>query len=194
MLHSDFDACLRFVLAREGGFSNHASDPGGATQAGVTLATFRQWVDDPAATVDQLRAITDAQLAALYSVNYWMPLHCDMLPRGVSLMCFDFGVNAGVRRSAILLQQAVGATADGWVGPATLAAVQRVPVLELIGVLATMQDHHYRSCTAFPTFGRGWLSRLAQRKATALSAARGSQSPQRNPKDLRGVKASLSSV
>ncbi len=177
MLDGDFEACLRFVLAREGGFANHPADPGGATQAGVTLATFRQWVDDPAATIDQLRAISDAQLAALYSVNYWMPLRCQDLPCGVSLMVMDHGVLAGVRRSAMLLQQAVGATTDGWIGLATLAAVHRIPVSALIDTLGRLQDHYYRGCAAFPIFGKGWLARLAQRKATAYSAARASALP-----------------
>ena len=166
-----FDACLAFTLAREGLFNDDPRDSGRATMKGVTLATYRDWTDNPAATADELRAITDPQLRALYSVRYWQPCRCQDLPAGVDLMVFDHGVNCGVRRSAILVQNAVGVTADGWIGPATLAGVHKIPVASLIDMLARMQDHYYRRLVSFPTYGRGWLSRLQQRKATAYSAA-----------------------
>lgn len=168
-----FAACLAFVLAREGGWSNDPRDPGGATMKGVTLATFRGFFHEEEASAEELRAITDAQLATLYAVGFWQPLRCQDLPAGLDLLVMDHGVNAGVRRSAVLLQQAVGVAADGWIGPATLAAVGKRPVLALITDLAQRQEAYYRGLKTFPTFGRGWLSRLAQRKSTALSAARG---------------------
>lgn len=170
-----FPACLAFALAREGFWSNDPRDAGHETMEGITLASYRAWVGDPGVTPEALRAVTPETVRAFYAAGYWQPVHAELLPAGVDLMAFDFGINASVRRSAMLLQQAVGAAADGWIGPGTLAAVHKVPVAELIGTLATMQDHYYRGCGGFPTFGRGWLSRLAQRKATALSAAGATQ-------------------
>ena len=43
-----FDACLAFTLREEGGYVDDPADPGGATNMGITLATYRQWSDDPA--------------------------------------------------------------------------------------------------------------------------------------------------
>ena len=167
-----FDACLAFTLAREGLFSDDPRDGGGATMEGVTLASYRAWRGDPGATAQELRAITPDDVRSFYRAGYWVPLACELLPFGADLLVFDMGANAGVRCSAMLLQQAVGVAADGWIGPATLAGVRKAPVLELVATLAQAQEHYYRGCEGFPAFGRGWLARLAQRKATAISACR----------------------
>ena len=37
-----YDKLIPTVLKWEGGFVNHPSDPGGATNSGVTLSTFRR--------------------------------------------------------------------------------------------------------------------------------------------------------
>ena len=170
-----FLACLAFTLApeNEGGWSDNPMDPGGATMHGVTLANFRTWRHDPLATKAELRAIGDAELRAFYAVGYWQPKRCQDLPAGVDLMVFDFGVNAGTRESAMVLQQAVGVGVDGWVGPGTLAAVRTMDASDLVDALAAAQEAHYRSCKAFATFGRGWLARLDRRAVAAGDALPG---------------------
>jgi Glycosyl hydrolase 108 len=38
----NFDTCLAFTLKAEGGYSDNSADPGGPTNMGITLATYRQ--------------------------------------------------------------------------------------------------------------------------------------------------------
>lgn len=165
---SRFPACLAFALAEEGGFVNHPADPGGATNKGITLATYRAWV--PYATVETLRAIPDSDVARIYRAGYWQPVRGDDLPPGVDLMTFDFGVNAGPGRSARLLQQAVGAVADGAIGPRTLAAVRGMPAADVIRVLGDLHRDYYRSLPTFAAFGRGWTARTERRVKAAIAA------------------------
>ena len=40
MSAENFAACLAFTLKYEGGYVDHPSDPGGATNHGVTIATL----------------------------------------------------------------------------------------------------------------------------------------------------------
>ena len=40
-------SCLAFTLHQEGGYVDNRADPGGATNMGITLATYREWSDDP---------------------------------------------------------------------------------------------------------------------------------------------------
>lgn len=40
MARSTFDTALARLLAHEGGYSNHPSDPGGPTNYGITLADY----------------------------------------------------------------------------------------------------------------------------------------------------------
>jgi hypothetical protein len=46
-MDDNFDTCLAFTLKEEGGYSDNPADPGGATNMGITLATYRQWADNP---------------------------------------------------------------------------------------------------------------------------------------------------
>ena len=103
-----FDTCLAFTLAQEGGYVDDPADPGGATNMGVTLATLRHWDHDPALGPTDVRDMTRQTAAAVYRTLYWNALQGDSLPAGVDLSTFDFGVNAGTRRSAELLQQVLG--------------------------------------------------------------------------------------
>jgi len=42
-----FDICVAFTLRQEGGYVDDPADPGGATNMGITLATYREWSNDP---------------------------------------------------------------------------------------------------------------------------------------------------
>ena len=168
----DFDTCLSFTLREEGGFVDDPADPGGATNMGITLATLRSWTDDPATGVAQIRQMTSRMAEAIYGARYWNPIRGDALPRGVDLSVFDFGVNAGTYRSAMLLQQALGfpvGETDGCIGPQTLAAAVKADACRLIEDLASRQAAYYRALADFPIFGRGWLARTAARRAAALA-------------------------
>jgi len=167
-----FDTALAFTLAEEGSFVDDPRDPGGATNKGITLATFREY--QPGATVDELRAISDADVWRIYRLGYWNRMRCGDLPAGVGLSVFDFGVNAGPVPSALMLQWASGLSGDdvdGVVGPRTIAAANRRAPAILIDTLAGMQAAHYRRLADFPTFGGGWLARTVRRRAAALAAA-----------------------
>ena len=56
--------------------------------------------------------MTEQTAAAIYRTLYWNALRGDSLPAGVDLSTFDFGVNAGTRRSAELLQQVLDLPPD----------------------------------------------------------------------------------
>jgi hypothetical protein len=74
----------------------------------ITLATYRDWSDNPDLGPAQVQDMTERTARAIYQSLYWNPLRADALPRGVDLSVFDMGVNAGIWRSARLLQRALG--------------------------------------------------------------------------------------
>ncbi len=43
-MKDNFDKCLALLLQHEGGFVNHPSDPGGATNRGVTKKVWEEWI------------------------------------------------------------------------------------------------------------------------------------------------------
>ncbi len=155
-----FERCLNETLHHEGGWADHPKDPGGATMKGVTLAVFREFKGRPA-TKAELRAISDADLKAVYKAGYWDKARCGDLPPGVDLMVFDLAVNSGPGRAVKFLQSAVNAEPDGVFGPATLANVRALPPAEIVLRLRNRRERFFRSLANFDTFGRGWLRRLA---------------------------------
>ncbi|MBP0443160.1 glycoside hydrolase family 108 protein [Roseomonas sp. SSH11] len=166
------EACLEWVLRAEGGFVNHPADPGGATNMGITRRTLAEFREADV-TVDDVRALTRAEAREIYRALYWNPMRCAELPAGIDLMVFDFGVNAGPRRSLRMLQRCLGVAADGAVGPITLAAAGACRAPELIARLAEERLAYYRGLSSFGQFGRGWTRRVDDARQAALAMAAG---------------------
>lgn len=171
-----FERCLDEVLRHEGGYVDHKADPGGATNLGVTLGTAKAHdLDvDGDGDVDKIdvRHLKPRDVRPVYRKSYWLAAGCDSLPAGVDLMVFDLAVNSGVSRASRFLQEAVGAKADGKVGPMTLAAARALPPGELVLRLRYRRERFYRSLYTFDAFGRGWLRRLSEVNAKAELWAR----------------------
>src|SRR5205809_5326526 len=70
----DFDTCLAFTLKEEAGYSDDPADPGGATNMGITLATYRQWSDNPNLGALQVQDLSERTARAIYRSLYWNPL------------------------------------------------------------------------------------------------------------------------
>ena len=166
-----FDKSLAKLLVHEGGYSDHKRDPGGRTNLGVTQRVWEDFSGKPANEA-VMRGLTVAKVAPLYRARYWNPLCCDQLPPALAHCVFDFGVNAGVSRSAKYLQKLVGASVDGQVGPATLRALQAMVTRDgLASVVRGFQQSrrtYYRSLGTFDVFGRGWLRRVDSVETEAL--------------------------
>lgn len=173
----NFARSLALVLKSEGGWSDNPADPGGATMKGVTLANFRTYVQSDA-TKDDLRHITDAQLATVYRRFYWDAVAGAELPDGVDYACFDFAVNSGPSRAAKYLQGAVGVLEDGRIGPATIAAIKAKSSTEVINELCDARLAFLHRLPTWPTFGKGWNDRVKSVRAQAINmAAAGALAP-----------------
>lgn len=169
-MKGNFDRCLTELLKHEGGYSNHPQDKGGRTNLGVTQRVYEAWVGHPVSE-QIMRSLTPQHVRALYKANYWDAVKGDDLPAGVDMCVFDFAVNAGVSRAARYLQLMTGAAADGKVGVNTLRQLQQyVLTHDLTHAVDRYQDlreAYYRKLKTFPTFGRGWLRRVADVRRAA---------------------------
>ncbi len=168
-----FSRCLAFTIGpgptsggQEGPFSNDPNDPGAATNFGVSIA---QWADYTRTkpTVDDMRALTRAQVVPFYRTRYWNGMWCWDLPIGVDLMVFDFGVNAGQPTSAIELQNLVGVKVDEHIGPITALAARGVETTILLPKLLEAHLVHYKSLDDWQYFGVDWERRARECFAAA---------------------------
>ncbi len=158
-MKENWEEALAHVLKYEGGYVNHKDDPGGRTNLGVTQRVWEEWTGKPATEAD-MRSLTVGMVSPLYKKRYWDAVRGDDLPSGVDFCVFDCSVNAGVGRASKFLQQAVGVTADGQIGPKTLEAVTKMSADELIEKFCDLREAHYKSLNTFATFGKGWMRRL----------------------------------
>lgn len=170
MAAANFDSCLAFVLREEGGFVDDPLDPGGATNLGITLNELSTW-RHTAVTKQDVQTLTQDEAAAIYRANYWNVIQGDALPSGIELMGFDAGVNLGTPRSARFLQQIVGASVDGHIGPVTIAATAAANAGNVIDQLAAARTTFYHSLPTFNHFGAGWLGRTQRARVLAYQLA-----------------------
>jgi len=169
-MKQNWDEALKHILKYEGGYVHHKDDPGGRTNLGVTQRVWEEWTGKPA-TEEDMRGLTPEMVSPLYKKRYWDAVRGDDLPSGVDLCVFDCAVNAGVGRASKFLQQAVGVTADGQIGPKTIAAVTSKPAEEVIEAFCNLREAHYKSLSTFATFGKGWMNRLGAVEAESKHMA-----------------------
>ena len=166
-MHKNFNKCLSMLLHHEGGFVNHPKDPGGMTNLGVTKAVYDKWIGRES-TEEEMRELTSIEVAPIYKKNYWDKVRGDDLPSGVDWCAFDWAVNSGSGRPAKAIQRAVGAAADGAIGPMTLQAVMNKDAKDIVESVYTQRQSFYESLKTFETFGRGWTRRNKETLEQAL--------------------------
>lgn len=170
---SRFDENLPDVLKHEGGYVDHPRDPGGATNKGVILRTFRKFYGS-GMTKQDLRNITQSQVSNIYRQGYWQPVHAEAMWVGLDRVAFDAAVNSGVSQSLKWVQRAVGVKGDGRWGPNTKAAVKNTSSITVIQKACANRMSMLRGLRHWNTFKNGWSRRVAEVEAKAVSEASGS--------------------
>ena len=156
-----FEACMPFIFKAEGGYSDNPADPGGPINFGITLANLKAYEGNPNLTAEDVKKLTPATAREIYRSNYWNRMQCGALPAGLDLEVFDFGVNAGPGEAVKTLQKIVGVTADGSIGPITLAALGQLKPRDLISQYSQARLAFYQGLNQ-PEFEQGWATRVAQ--------------------------------
>lgn len=158
----------KFILSWEGGFVNDPADRGGATNKGVTIATWKaQGYDknlDGKIDVQDLRLITDADAINIMRRNYWNRWQADQISSQPIANCLvDWVWGSGVWGIKIP-QDMLGVKADGQVGPKTLAALARQEPSAFFARLKERRRQYLEDiCKSRPAnrrFLTGWLRRL----------------------------------
>jgi lysozyme family protein len=144
-----FDKAFEILIGHEGGYVNDPHDRGGETKYGISKRAYPN--------VD-IRNLTLQQAKDIYRNDYWDRMKCDSFPPFLAVLVFDAAVNNGVGAATRWLQLAGGVTADGIIGPKTIAASFSD------GVAAKFHAMRVNAMTNMPTWpnhGRGWAKRLA---------------------------------
>ena len=173
-----FEDSLAQVLRHEGSYVDHPSDPGGATNMGITRKTLARWRRISPwwqLPKEEVRTLKRTEVARIYRALYWDRCRAGLLAPGLDFALFDFAVNSGPTRAIQHLQTIVKTRADGVIGPLTLAAVRtktgQSGTALLIKSLCQSRLNFLSSLSSFATFGRGWRNRVDQVQSHALAVA-----------------------
>ena len=163
----NFEQCMEWLLAHEGGYVDHPEDPGGETNLGVTQRVYKRWCMEQDYQPKDMRDLTPEDVTPIYRANYWQAIAGDELSSGLDWCCFDFAVNAGPARSARSIQTIVKVKADGAIGKITLAAIASHDAASLIDALHDRRQRFYEKLKTFEHFGKGWTRRNQETKEQA---------------------------
>lgn len=167
-MKENFENCFALVIKHEGGYVDNPKDPGGATNLGCTKKVWEEWIGHEVSK-DDIKALTYADVMPLYKKRYWDAIKGDDLPDGVDYAVFDLAINSGPSRAAKTLQQVLGVTADGQIGPATLRALETANSRDVATKVCEARLAFLQSLSTYATFGKGWSRRVAEVEQTAFN-------------------------
>lgn len=149
----DFNTAFDRVIGHEGGYVNNPADPGGETNWGVSKRSYPN--------VD-IKRLTRDGAKEIYRADFWNRIHGDRLPDGVSYQLFDFAVNSGIETAVRQFQRALGVADDGYWGPVSQAAADRLTETDMILRLNAERLDFMTRLANWPNASRGWARRIAQ--------------------------------
>lgn len=151
-----------FILSWEGGFANIPGDRGGATNRGVTIATFRS-VYGKGMTVNDLRRMTDEQWTYIFRKFFWDRWKADQIQsQPIANLLVDWLWASG-SYGIKLPQKVLGVKIDGIVGPKTINAINSFENQQLLfSELWHEREAFFRRIGkgTQAKFLKGWLNRL----------------------------------
>lgn len=164
---ADVKKLAPFIQRWEGGFVDDPDDLGGATNMGVTIATYkvyrkRKGLSEP--TVDDLKHLSNNEWIDILKSLYWDKWKADQIKsQSVANILVDWvwaSGNYGIK----IPQQLLNVKVDGIVGPKTLEAVNSRNPRELFDLIKIARfDFIEDICRKRPAnnkFKRGWLNRI----------------------------------
>lgn len=170
------DVIINKILIVEGGYVNHPSDKGGATNYGITEAVARS-----NGFTGDMRDLPRELAYSIYEKQYWSVnklTEIASLSAGIAEELADTGVNMGVKTAATFLQRTLNAlnmkgdlfpnlVVDGLIGTKSLTALSLVlnkrkgSELAILRMLNSLQGARYIELTetreANKDFVLGWF-------------------------------------
>lgn len=171
MSASTYEVALQRLLAHEGGYTNHPSDPGGPTNFGITIYDYRKYIKPDAIAADvRVMKLSDAK--SIYRAKYWDSQCCDDLEPGVDYAIFDYGVNSGIGRSGRVLRRILKMSdQSSEITREVVELANAMPAADLVNDICDERLAFLQRLKTWPVFGKGWGRRVAEVRAYGLSIA-----------------------
>jgi len=181
-----FSEAYAETMSAEGGYAFNPADKGGETYKGIARKYNPTWKGWP--ILDAIKPHTPANInkvagsnptlqeyvKAFYHVNYWdINKLGDIIDQQLANNVFDFGVNAGTKTAAKMLQRAYNyvtteLTVDGIIGSKTMIAINGASAEVIYNKFNDFRRQFYDAIIARDPsqaqFRKSWYSRIKPHK------------------------------
>ena len=162
------DEVLNFIIDNFEGtkFVDHPDDKGGPTKFGITKRALSR-ARGGAVTTNDVHILERDEAKDIYHDAYVLSVKGDELSHGpLRLAMIDYAIHSGPKRAVKAIQEIVGVTTDGIMGPITWQAItERRPeslFLKLMAERTTYLTRIVSRDTSQVSFVFGWGKRLAK--------------------------------
>lgn len=174
---AEFEKALPIVLMHEGKYVNDPVDPGGATNAGITLKFLKSLPlelsdinHDGIVDINDLKELNNLEIAAIYHCRWNEAGYGAIQDQMIATKLFDLSVNMGTHQANKLIQRAINSLYgskivddDGALDSQTIAAINRSnPTILLVALRNKAEDFYRLIVSLHPEmmkFLNGWIKR-----------------------------------
>lgn len=173
-----YDPALDRLLAHEGNYTNHPSDPGGPTNFGITIYDAQKyaaefgWIVGRKVGAADVKAMPLSFAKLVYRAKYWDSQKLDFIEAGPDYALFDYGVNSGVGRSGRVLRRILKMSDEtSIINDEVVYAANKMAAAELVRAICDERLRFLQNLKTWPVFGKGWGRRVAEVRAYGISIA-----------------------
>jgi len=152
------------VFHNEGGFQNDPNDRGNWTSGAIgegELKGTKYGISAMSYPNIDIENMTFEDAQEIYRVDWWQRLRMDSFPTVLQYQIFDAAINHGMRNAIIILQRAIGANADGVIGPRTRLMVSKLETNDLALSFIAERLVFITNIRTWDRYGKGWARRIA---------------------------------
>ncbi len=176
---ADFNKAIPYILENEGGYIVHPSDPGGATNFGISLRFLRAIgldIDqDGDIDADDIKSLNGENSSEIYKKYFWEAAgYKDLDNQAIATKVFDLAVNMGPSRANKILQKSANIVlrnnklvVDGIIGSQTIQAINLINSKLLEDLICQAAAQYYSELAnknpKLRIFLTGWLKRANKR-------------------------------
>lgn len=152
-----FQAFTDEVIRIEGGYVNDRDDPGGETNHGITKRLAESY-----GYKKPMISMTKNEAKELYRKAFWNGSLASNIMNNAAFHIYLLSIHSGNRQAILILQRALGVTADGIAGVETMNAISNVSESLLIEALCyrTLDFYVIISPKTRYKYIQGWRNRL----------------------------------
>lgn len=157
-----------FLRKWEGGYVNHPNDPGGPTNMGVTLNTWKAYgydkTGDKKIDASDIKNLNAEDFTYVLKVGYWNRWKGDSITnQAIANVLVDWVWSSGAWGIKIP-QRLLGVTQDGFVGPKTIEALNKQNPKDFLDKLYKARydylDDIIKKNSELSVFKKGWINRM----------------------------------